>query len=94
MFNVKDARFNFRDSNIVFQPTFDKITYSNKPNVCYGLVYKLQCQPKRGKITYDKRPNVCYGLVQKLQWQPKRSTLLLLIWLLVKLCLSIYAHEW
>ncbi len=27
MFNVKDTPYNFRDSNIVFQPKFDKITY-------------------------------------------------------------------
>ena len=27
MFNVKETLYNFRDSNILFQPKFNKITY-------------------------------------------------------------------
>ncbi len=45
MFNVKDTPYNCRDSNIVFQPQFDKIAYDKIPlNTTipiYGTCYQL-----------------------------------------------------
>ncbi len=36
LFQVKDITYDLRDSNILYQPRFNKITYDKKPFSYYG----------------------------------------------------------
>ncbi len=37
MFNIKELKYSLRDSNIIYQPKFEKVTYSKNTFKYYGV---------------------------------------------------------
>jgi hypothetical protein len=53
MFNVKDVKYNLRDSNIVYLPKFNKITYGKNLFSIMVPIYGTHCQKTKSSTCID-----------------------------------------